>query len=58
MRLNPSPKVRLVLYILTAITTPVVAYAQAKGFIGTLEVTLWSAEVAVVSAMACFNVSQ
>lgn len=57
MKLNPNPKVRTFLYIFTALGTPVVAYLQAKGFIGVLEVALWSAEVTVISAMAAFNVS-
>ena len=56
--LNPSPKVRVCLYVLTALGTPVMAYLFAKDIIGTLEVSLWSAEVAVVSAMAGFNVSE
>lgn len=58
MNLNPPSKVRAALYIFTAIATPIVAYLLAKGFIGTLEVTLWSAEVTVVSAMAGFNVTK
>lgn len=43
------------LYALTAVGTPVVAYLSAKGYIGDLEVTLWSGEVAVVGALAAFN---
>lgn len=45
------------LYILTAVGTPVTAYLLAKGYIGNLEMTLWSGEVAVVSALAAFNAS-
>lgn len=48
---------RRALYVLTAIGTPVTAYLSAKGYIGDLEVTLWSGEVAVVSALAAFNAS-
>jgi hypothetical protein len=55
--LNLPPRVRQALYILTALGTPAVVYAQARGYIGALEVTLWSGEVAVVSAMAGFNVT-
>lgn len=55
MTLNVPPKVRAFLYVFTALGTPVVAYLFAKGFIGELEVTLWSAEVAVVSSLAAFN---
>ncbi len=57
MNLNPPRKVRIALYVLTACGTPVVAYLLAKEIIGTLEVTLWSAEVAVVNAMAALNVN-
>jgi len=57
MVLNIPPKVRGSLYILTALGTPFIAYLQLKGIIGILEVSLWSAEVAVVSAMAAFNTS-
>jgi len=53
--LNPPRRVRVVTYIVTAIGTPLVAYLQAKGVIGDLEVILWSAEVAVVGGLAAFN---
>lgn len=55
MTFNVPYKIRAGLYLLTAIGTPVVAYLFAKGFIGDLEVVLWSAEVTVVSALAAFN---
>jgi hypothetical protein len=58
MTLNLPPKVRWVLYVLTLVSAPIVAYALAKGWIGSLEVTLWSAEVAVISGLAAFNVDQ
>lgn len=57
MRVNLPDRVRVALYVLTALGTPVVAYLFAKHYIGELEVTLWSAEVAVVTAMAALNVS-
>lgn len=57
MNINPSPRVRKALYALTALGTPVVVYLQAKGLIGTTEVTLWAAEVMVISAMAGLNVN-
>ena len=56
MNLNPPEKIRKALYIITGVGGPIVAYLLAKDLIGTVEVTLWSAEVAVVSAMAAFNV--
>lgn len=55
MQVNLPPKVRLSLYVLTAVGTPVVAYMFAKGLIGELEVTLWAAEVSVVNVLAAFN---
>ncbi len=57
MQLNPPYKVRAVLYVITAIGTPIVAYLLSKGIIGNLEMTLWSAEVTVVAALAAFNIS-
>lgn len=57
MQFNPSYKVRAALYMLTALGTPIVAYLFARHTIGVLEVQLWSAEVAVVSAMAALNVT-
>jgi hypothetical protein len=58
MNLNPPRKVRATLYVITAVGTPFVAYLAAKGFIGDLEVVLWSAEVTVVSALAAFNTTK
>ena len=57
MQYNLPPKVRAVLYVLTSVGTPFIAYLFAKNLIGELEVTLWAAEVAVVNAMAALNVS-
>ena len=55
MKLNPPRRVRVVLYVANLIGTPLVAYALAKGWIGTLEVTLWSAEAAVTFGLAGIN---
>lgn len=57
MRINLPDRVRAAVYVLTALLTPVIAYLFAKHYIGELEVTLWSAEVAVVTAMAALNVT-
>lgn len=57
MSLNPPSKVRAAIYVATAVMTPVVMYLQAKGIIGALEVSLWGAEVTVMSVMAGFNVT-
>lgn len=58
MRINLPANIRAALYVLTAVGTPVVAYLLAKGVIGNMEVTLWSAEVTIVNAMAALNVSK
>lgn len=55
MTANPSRKIRLALYLLTALGTPLVAYLNAKGVLGALEVSFWSAEVAVVMGLAGLN---
>lgn len=55
MQLNLPPKVRSTLYIITAVGTPLVAYLLAKHVIGQLEVTLWSAEVAVTGGVAALH---
>jgi hypothetical protein len=57
MTFNPPRKVRLTIYLSTAIGTPLVAYLAAKGIIGDLEVTLWSAEVAAATGLAALNLS-
>ncbi len=57
MTFNLPYKIRAVLYIVTAIGSPVVAYLLSRGIIGELELTLWSAEVTVVAALAAFNTS-
>jgi hypothetical protein len=58
MKLNLPPKVRAALYIFTAIGTPIVGYLLEKSYIGQLEVSLWYAEVTVISVMAYFNTKE
>lgn len=55
MNINLPTKVRAALYILTVLFTPVVVYLKAKSYIGDIEMTLWSAEVMAVGALAAFN---
>lgn len=57
MNLNVPPAARLVIYVVNVLGTPLVAYASAKGWIGDLEVSLWSAEVAAAFALAGLNVA-
>lgn len=55
MNMNLSPTVRRILYIITAIGTPIVAYLVEKGILDQDFSVLWSAEVAVVGGLAAFN---
>ena len=55
MTFNLPARVRAILYIVTALGTPIITYLFAKDIVGELEVTLWSAEVTVVSVMAALN---
>lgn len=55
---NVPPRVRLVIYIVNVIGTPLVAYANVKGWLGDQEAALWSAEVAAAFALAGLNVRQ
>lgn len=57
MTLNPSRSIRVAIYIVTALGTPLVAYLNARGIIGSLEVSFWSAEVAVATGLAALNTS-
>jgi hypothetical protein len=56
MRFNLPSKVRAIIYVVTAVATPVVTYLFAKAYIGELEVTLFAALVTAVNAMAALNV--
>lgn len=58
MNFNPNYKVRAGLYILIALGTPVVAYLRARGYLGDLEVALYTALVSVVSGLAALNVTK
>lgn len=52
----PHP-IRIAIYVVTALGTPIIAYLQARHIIGPLEVALWSAEVAAAGALAIVNVT-
>jgi hypothetical protein len=58
MNVNLPPKVRATLYVATVILTPLVVYLKARNYIGDLELTLWSAEVMAVGALAAFNTKE
>jgi hypothetical protein len=52
------PVARFVLYLLSAIGTPVVGYLLAKGYIGEAETALWGGLVVIVNAIAASNVTE
>ena len=58
MRINLPPRVRMAIYIITALSAPVVAYLSDQKHIGQAEVNLWAGLVAAVTAMAGLNVSE
>lgn len=58
MNLNPSSKVRLVIYLTSGVGSLVVAYLQAKGYIGEVEVSLWAGVVALVNGLSAYNASK
>jgi len=57
MNINLPYRVRLTIYLFTLLMSPVVGYLKVKGFIGDVEVALWTAEVTAVSALAAINVT-
>lgn len=57
MRVNLPDRVRVVLYVITAVGTPIVGVLTEQKFLPDWAMTLWTAEVAVVGAMAALNVS-
>lgn len=57
MKITIPHRVRIALYILNVLGTPLVVYARAKDWIGDLELALWGSEVAAVMALAGLNVN-
>lgn len=57
MNIKIPRKIRASLYIITAVGSPVMVYLLALGVINDAAMVLWGAEVAVVSALAGFNLS-
>lgn len=55
MNLNPSRRTRALIYVSNLLAAPVVAYAFAKGWIGTLEVSLYGSEVSAAFLLAGLN---
>lgn len=57
MRVNLPDRVRVTLYVITALGTPLISVLTEQKFIPDWAMTLWSAEVAAVTAMAALNVT-
>lgn len=57
MKVNLPDRVRALLYVITALGTPIVGVLTEQSILPTWVMTLWTAEVAAVSAMAALNVS-
>lgn len=55
MTVQVPNKTRIILYVLTGLAAPVVAYLNTKGVIDANGVQLFSAEVSFVSAVAAFK---
>lgn len=57
MTVNIPSQVRSALYIILLLGSPVVAYLQTSGHIGTNEVTLWLALSAAIALIARLNLT-
>jgi hypothetical protein len=55
MTINPPRRVRALIYVANVLGAPLIAYAFAKGWVGELEVTLFSAEVSAAFLLAGLN---
>lgn len=56
MKFNLPSQLRIALYIITALGTPIIGYLFTEGHIGETEVTLWGGLVTAVTSMATLNV--
>jgi hypothetical protein len=55
MKITVPSRIRVAIYVLNVLGTPVVAYLLARAIIGPLEMTLWAAEVAAAFLLAGLN---
>lgn len=55
MNFNPPAKVRAAVYVITALSAPVVAYLLDQGHIHQAEVNLWAGIITAVNVMAGLN---
>lgn len=56
MTLTIPKWLRITLYAITVVGTPVMKYLEAKGIVGSLEMTLFDAEVVVAGTVATLHV--
>lgn len=56
MRVNLPANVRAIIYVITALGTPLMGVLTEQNFLPDWAMTLWTAEVAAVTAMAALNV--
>lgn len=52
-----NPNIRFAIYILTAVLSAIIGYANIKGWIGDPELTLWAGLSAIVNGLSAANVS-
>lgn len=57
MRVNLPSNVRAIIYVITALGTPLMGVLTEQNFLPGWAMTLWTAEVAAVTAMAALNVT-
>lgn len=57
MRVNLPDRVRVALYVITALGTPIVSVLTDQNILPMWVMTLWAAEVTAVGAMAALNVT-
>lgn len=55
---NPTPQVRQAAYILTALSSPVMAYLAQQGVVNEFWFGLFSVVVTAVAGLAAFNVKK
>jgi hypothetical protein len=58
MQIEIPPKVRVALYVITALGTPIVATLTSQHILADWVVSLWSGEVTAVTAMAALRVAK
>ena len=58
MNINLPPQARQVIYIVTAVATPVMAYLNNAGTVSDFTFGLFSVVVTAVASLAAFNVDR